>query len=195
MSVELFNTLPEVAWSKNPIKVEFRSNLKMEKPGQPYIGFIGFYNIDLPDWVPPPSGSVISMIMFDKQHLFTFKDNPVYGNKSKNIGVTGALFNSFKQELVANGGNVGAVILKFAMYGRFRDMGVGRGMKAYERKTNKVNMIAAKAYGTKVSYSRRQAKRWYPKVKTYESLRLQEILVRDLGVNIQSWIATDWADS
>lgn len=113
--------------------------------------------------------------------------------QKKKIGVTGALFNSFKRELVINGGDVGAVLLKFAMYGRFRDMGVGRGMKAYERKTNKANMIGAKAYGAEVSYSRRQAKRWYPKVKAHETMRLQEILIRDLGVNISNWVGSEWS--
>lgn len=112
--------------------------------------------------------------------------------QKKKIGITGALFNSFKSQLQNNGGDVGAVMLKFAMYGRFRDMGVGRGMKAYERKANKVNLIGAKRYGANVSYSRRQAKRWYPKVKTHETLRLQEILIRDLGFNIREWIASEW---
>lgn len=110
----------------------------------------------------------------------------------KKIGVSGALFNSFKRELVANGGDVGAVMIKFSMYGRFRDMGVGRGMKAYERKTNKMNLIGAKRYGANVQYSRRQSKRWYPKIKVHETLRLQEILVRDLGENISKWISTEW---
>lgn len=111
----------------------------------------------------------------------------------KKIGVTHALFNSFKRELAMNGGDVGAVLIKFAMYGRFRDMGVGRGMKAYERKSNRANLIAAKSYGANVTYSRRQAKRWYPKVKVHETMRLRELLIRDLGDNIRQWIAEEWS--
>jgi len=115
--------------------------------------------------------------------------------QKKKIGISGALFNSFKRELVANGGDVAGVLIKFAMYGRFRDMGVGRGMKAYERKTNKSNLIGAKQYGANVSYSRRQGKRWYPKVKAHETMKLQEILVRDLGVNIGQWLSSEWRGS
>lgn len=112
--------------------------------------------------------------------------------QKKKIGISGQLFNSFKRELVANGGDVSAVLIKFALYGRFRDMGVGRGIKAYERKSNKANLIGARQYGANVEYSRRQAKRWYPKVKVHETMRLQEILVRDLGVNIHQWISNEW---
>lgn len=108
--------------------------------------------------------------------------------EKKKVFDTRHLFNSFKKELQASGGDVHAVLLKFAMRGRFRDMGVGRGMKAYERKTNKANLIAAKNYGANVAYSRRTPKRWYSKTKTAETYRLQEILIRDLGKDINSWI-------
>lgn len=104
------------------------------------------------------------------------------------IGVTRKLFNSFKKELQVNNGDVHAVLLKFLMYGRFRDMGVGRGMKAYERKTNKANLIAAKRYGADVEYSRRQPKRWYSKTRWAQTMRLSEILIRDLGDDISHWI-------
>lgn len=110
--------------------------------------------------------------------------------ESKKIIDTRHLFNSFKKELRDNGGDVQAVLLKFAMYGRYRDMGVGRGMKAYERKTNKANLIAAKSYGANVSYVSRQPKRWYNKTRIRETLKLQEILIRDLGNDISKWVST-----
>ncbi|MFD2741969.1 hypothetical protein [Sphingobacterium populi] len=110
------------------------------------------------------------------------------------IGITQNLFNSFKRQLEMNGGDVEAVMIKFAMYGRFRDMGVGRGVKAYERKTNKANLIASKRYGANVSYASRQPKRWYSKLKTAESLRLQEILIEDLGHRIPAWLGEQWSD-
>lgn len=113
--------------------------------------------------------------------------------QKKKIGVTGSLFNSFKRLLEMNGGDVGAVMITFAMYGRFVDMGVGNGIKAYERKTNRANLVGARAYGANVSYVKRGAKKWYSKTKTAESLRLQEILIRDLGQKIPSWIAEQWS--
>lgn len=109
----------------------------------------------------------------------------------KKVGVTRQLYNSFKKQLTGSGGDVKAVMLKFLMYGRFRDMGVGRGMKAYERATNKANLIAAKRYGADVPYSRRMPKRWYSKTKWAETLRLGELLARDMGEDIMGWIAQE----
>lgn len=114
--------------------------------------------------------------------------------QSKKIVDTRHLLNSFTKELRSHRGDVNSVILKFAMYGRFRDMGVGSGVKAYERKTNKANLVAARAYGANVPYMRRQPKRWYNKVKVRETLKLQEILIRDLGDDIIQWISTDFKD-
>ncbi|MGJ1295522.1 hypothetical protein ACR777_15050 [Sphingobacterium spiritivorum] len=110
----------------------------------------------------------------------------------KKVNLTGALFNSFKKELRANQGNVEEVLIKFSMYGRFRDMGVGRGLKAYERKTNKSNLIAAKRYGANVSYVGRQPKRWYSKKKTAETYRLKEILIKDMGNDVVNWMAQEF---
>lgn len=110
----------------------------------------------------------------------------------KKIGVTGKLFNSFKRALEMSGGDVRATIIKFLMYGRFRDMGVGNGVKAYERKTNKANLIAAKRYGANVSYKSRQPKRWYNKPKVSQTLRLQELLVEEMGDKIGNWIASEF---
>jgi|SRR5690606_4187884 len=113
----------------------------------------------------------------------------------KKIGVTRELFNSFKRELEAAGGDVEAVIIKFLMYGRFVDMGVGNGIKAYERKTNKANLVGARAYGADVSYVARQPKRWYSKTKAAETWRLQELLIQDLGERIPAWIGEEWANN
>lgn len=115
--------------------------------------------------------------------------------EKKKIGVTRELFNSFKRELENAGGDVGAVIIKFLMYGRFVDMGVGQGVKAYERKTNRANLVGARAYGADVSYNRRQPKRWYSKTKAHETLRLQELLIEDLGERIPAWIAEQWSEN
>lgn len=111
----------------------------------------------------------------------------------KKIRITGALFNSFKKELRASQGNVQEVLIKFAMYGRFRDMGVGRGLKAYERRTNKMNLIGAKRYGANVDYIGRQPKRWYPKRKMREIHRLSEILADEMGEEVVNWMAGEFA--
>lgn len=110
----------------------------------------------------------------------------------RKIGVTGALFNSFKKQLDLANGDVNAVTIKFLMYGRFRDMGVGNGLKAYERKTNKANLIASKRYGANVSYVGRQPKKWYNKPKVSQTLRLKELLVQEMGTKIQNWISAEF---
>ncbi len=101
--------------------------------------------------------------------------------RKKKIGVTDNLYRSFEKEVQKSGGNVQAVFIRFAMYGRFRDMGVGNGMKAFERKSNKKNLIASKRYGADVTYSRRQPKRWFNKPKMAQIYKLREILAKSMG--------------
>lgn len=131
---------------------------------------------------------IAKRLVVDEWARITIKEFQKSIEKKKLVD-TRHLLNSFTKELKSNGGDVNAVLLKFAMYGRYRDMGVGRGMKAYQRKTNKANLIAAKRYGANVSYVRRQPKRWFNKTRIRETLRLQEILIRDLGHDIRTWIA------
>ncbi|VXC44323.1 hypothetical protein [Sphingobacterium multivorum] len=100
--------------------------------------------------------------------------------KLKNIGKTQALSNSIKGELLRNGGDISAVLAKFSMYGRFVDMGVGNGVKAYERKSNSADRTAAKRYGAIVSYSSRKPKKWINKRKMAEVYRLSEILAESV---------------
>lgn len=113
----------------------------------------------------------------------------------KNIGVSGALSRSFQKEITVSGGDVKAVYIRFLMYGRFRDMGVGRGLKAYERKINKEFLIAAKTYGANVEYVRRQPKRWFNKPKMAQIYKLREILAKELDhavvTNIQDFFSDD----
>ncbi|KAA8483770.1 hypothetical protein BDE36_1763 [Arcticibacter tournemirensis] len=101
--------------------------------------------------------------------------------KQKKIGKTGALMKSFTRQLQLKNGDVDAVLITFAMHGRFRDMGVGRGLKAYERYMNKGNQVAVKSYGAKLNYIHRGAKRWFNKPKMAEIYRLREILAKSVG--------------
>jgi hypothetical protein len=104
--------------------------------------------------------------------------------KKKRVGQSQQLFNSFARELKLSGGDVTAVMIRFNFYGRFRDMGVGRGVSSHEVKSNKQNLIAAKKYGADVDYTRRQPKRWYAKEKVHQTLRLKEILIKEMGIEL-----------
>lgn len=115
--------------------------------------------------------------------------------KDKGIGVTGDLANSFSREIQSAGSDVKAIIMRFNFYGRFRDMGVGRGLRAYERGTNKSNLIASKRYGADVSFVGRQPKKWYNKIKTAQTYRLGEILATAEGQAIVNNIEADFSNS
>lgn len=114
--------------------------------------------------------------------------------KKKKIYGSGNLYNSFEKQLEMSGTDVRAVYIRFALYGRFVDMGVGSGLKAYERKSNKAFLIAAKRYGADVEYVRRQPRRWFNKPKMAQIYRLREILERSLDhaivTNIQDQLSS-----
>lgn len=96
--------------------------------------------------------------------------------RKKRIGITKELENSFKSEIKRKGTEIAEVVLKFKMYGRFVDMGVGNGIKAFERGSNAGNRRDARRYGANVQFVNRQNKRWLNKIKTSQSYRLAELL-------------------
>lgn len=115
--------------------------------------------------------------------------------KDKNIGITGALIRSFSREIQMAGDDVKMVIMRFNFYGRFRDMGVGRGLKAYERGSNKTNLIGAKRYGANVSYTGRQPKKWYNKIRVAQTYRLGELLATEEGKRLIQNIEADFSNT
>ena len=98
--------------------------------------------------------------------------------RKKRIGITKELENSFQKELKLKGTELAEVVIKFKMYGRFLDMGVGKGISANERGSNRQNRNASRAYGARVSFSSRRDKRWLNKIKTAQSYRLSELLAQ-----------------
>ena len=104
--------------------------------------------------------------------------------RKKRIGVTGDLEKSFEKEVRRKGADVAETVLKFKMYGRYRDMNVGNGLKAYERSTNKANRSDARRYGAGVSFVNRVEKKWYNKIKTAQRFRLGELLSQKASQNI-----------
>lgn len=105
------------------------------------------------------------------------------------IGKTQNLYNSFKHELELNGNDVKAVAIKFHFYGRFRDMGVGSGVKAYERKSNRQNLVGARAYRARVDYTKREPKRWFNKRKTNQIWRLKELLDINTSTEVSNFLS------
>lgn len=90
------------------------------------------------------------------------------------------LLESLMAEMSRTGGDIEQVIFKFKGYGRFVDMGVGRGVavgsrgtEAFKKKRNADGKL--KSYG-------RTKKPWYSKTKTREVAILRELLVKEFGV-------------
>jgi hypothetical protein len=109
--------------------------------------------------------------------------------RKKKIGVTDELYRSFSSQIQRNSKELTGVLLKFKFYGRLRDMGVGKGVHAFEVKNNVSNLIAAKRYGANVKYVSRKPGKWFNKIKTHETHRLREILAEKAGIAISTSVA------
>lgn len=100
------------------------------------------------------------------------------------IGVTGTLRNSIIHNIIkSSDGNVGTIELKFKFYGRFIDMGVGRGVPVGSRKT-KADFLDFRNDKGQLHFYNRKRKNWYSTNKTREIHRLRELLAEQFGKNI-----------
>lgn len=94
-----------------------------------------------------------------------------------NIHSTGALAASFKKEVIgAAGGDTIRLRLAYALYGKFVDMGVGRGMGAGVRKGNDGYERIRRSRGRLRRHTRR-AKKWYSKEMAFQTHRLAELML------------------
>ena len=90
------------------------------------------------------------------------------------IGHEGDLDDSLKTSVSVSGSTIRGR-LKFKFYGRFVDMGVGKGLTLAERQSG----VAVHA-GRKGLTSRRKPKVWFSAQYAYERARLTEILISEL---------------
>lgn len=92
-----------------------------------------------------------------------------------NIGVTGSLMRSFSKQLESANGDVDAVIFKFLNYGRFDDMGVGRGQSLNGLVENRKFDRYRDAEGKMAGKLSRKKKPWYTKTFYREVAKLTAI--------------------
>lgn len=93
------------------------------------------------------------------------------------IGSTGALLASFKKEVIGDAGSDRLRLrLSYALYGKFVDMGVGRGMAAGQRKGSDGYERVRNSRGQLRRHQRR-AKRWYSTEMAHQTHRLSELLL------------------
>jgi hypothetical protein len=88
----------------------------------------------------------------------------------------GPLWNSIVGQVIASGGDVRAVIIKFLEYGRLRDMRVGRGAAIGSGNLN------------------RKRSPWYSKTKYREIARLREVMAFNLSNSVIQDIETTTRD-
>lgn len=90
------------------------------------------------------------------------------------IGETNSLYDSFVRDVIgAANGDLIKIDFAFKYYGKFVDMGVGKGTKISGVKESKTSRrLEGRMLG-----NRRRAKKWYSKTFHAETMRLREILV------------------
>ncbi|MBC6988577.1 hypothetical protein [Hymenobacter sp. BT491] len=94
---------------------------------------------------------------------------------------TDELLDSIKGQLVAAAdGDVERLSIAYALYGKFADMGVGRGMGAGVRKSNSAYTKIRDAKGQLYRYSRKK-RQWYSKEMGRQTMRLSTLLSEFYG--------------
>jgi len=94
------------------------------------------------------------------------------------IGETGELTRSFLFDVIASAqGDVLKIDFAFKYYGKFVDMGVGKGVKIGQVKENQDSRkLEGKMLG-----NRRMPKKWYSKTFAAEAMQLGEIMAKEFG--------------
>jgi hypothetical protein len=92
------------------------------------------------------------------------------------VGQTGKLETSFIKDVIGTPeGGVIAIRFSFLYYGKFVDMGVGRGTRISDIAENRTT----RALEGKMLGNRRRAKKWYGKTFYAEVATLKEILIKE----------------
>jgi len=92
------------------------------------------------------------------------------------IGQTGMLENSFRHQVITDGaGNPERIEFAFNFYGRFVDIGVGRGMQAGVTKDDPGYWDYRDFYG-QLNIYKRKSKKWYSNTLYAERQKLVRIL-------------------
>lgn len=92
----------------------------------------------------------------------------------------GRLWHSIVGHVLKTGEEPRGVVIKFMQYGRFVDMGVGRGVPIGKRGTAAFGKYRDYNGTSKLQVYNRQAKPWYSKTKSREIFKLRELLAANL---------------
>jgi hypothetical protein len=110
--------------------------------------------------------------------------------KQLKIQNTGALLASFRKEVIGGtGGDPLRLRLSYALYGKFVDMGVGRGMAAGVKKKDDGYDRVRNTRG-KLRRHTRKPRQWYSREVAFQTKRLSELML-DLYGQLYVTQATD----
>ncbi|MBS7565167.1 hypothetical protein KHS38_12200 [Mucilaginibacter sp. Bleaf8] len=115
--------------------------------------------------------------------------------QKQRIGATGELQRSFLKELHKAGGDVDKVIFRFYKYGRFPDMGVGRGMSLNGRVLNRRFDRYTDMNGRTAGRQARRKKPWYTKTFYREVAKFRDLYQRQYGQQIAGLLESGLTDS
>ncbi|OFY87827.1 MAG: hypothetical protein A3F72_02860 [Bacteroidetes bacterium RIFCSPLOWO2_12_FULL_35_15] len=102
--------------------------------------------------------------------------------RKNNIGVTHKLRNSISFTLRRNGNEVSSIILKYNDYGKFVDMGVGRGMPLGSRKQLGASFFKKRNEKGQLLRHMRKPNPWYSKTIYRQNVRLGDMLEEYYGI-------------
>jgi hypothetical protein len=101
---------------------------------------------------------------------------------------TGALMASFKKQVIAGADGRLQLELSYALYGKFIDMGVGRGMGQGVKKGDDGFDRIRNSRG-QLRRHERKARKWYSKELAYQTKRLAELMSELHGTILISAVA------
>ncbi|MEO6283670.1 MAG: hypothetical protein ABIN80_02840 [Dyadobacter sp.] len=104
-------------------------------------------------------------------------DKKVYRTKGKKSDRTRGLYDDWKTKLSMGASGNDKLTIDFPMYGRFIDMGVGRGV-------NMNSALLRKRYSIHKPDVPRAPIKWYSRRKTAEEKKLAEILAEQYGIGL-----------
>ena len=135
--------------------------------------------------------TLVSELEVAKKWLDFTITNFIENMRKLRIQDTGALMASFRKQVVGSAEGRLQLTLSYALYGKFVDMGVGRGMGAGITKKDDGYDRIRKTRGQLRRHTRKP-RNWYSREMSYQTKRLSELML-DLYGQVLITTATDVA--
>lgn len=114
-------------------------------------------------------------------------DRKLYRYNRPNLKRTRLLHTDWSSSLISTLAGMSTLRFTFPMYGRFVDMGVGKGTSFGERRTWRRRRIDTRQVLSDATSTRRPV-RWYSKRKGFTQHRLSEVLVKRYGLGMAQFV-------